>query len=175
MREKRTHLSSIERSGISIGLTQNVAGTQFFSAYASGFWLSILVIDQHGNGSFEGISVVPMLLHALGTQFENRARVLAGHISACHFQPDEFFEEEFQPLMNVLKSEMAAAGLLDTSKKSLHVTGHSLGVLEAGGSQSGRLNAILARYEAIMRNPEIAFEVAQTEAIEQALKKAGTK
>ena len=116
MLEKRVHVSSVERDGFAIGLTQNIGGTQFFSAYAAGFWLGLLNIGADGAGTLHGLSVPPFLLYAIGTEREAEACALAGQVSAYHLRPDEAFCKDLGEQLDRFRE------LMQTDKKSLHVT-----------------------------------------------------
>lgn len=83
MNEKQTVISSIQRDGIFVGLTANADGTQYLSAYAEGFWLSLLYFAG-SDMTFTFISVPGSLLYAINTEYADEARELAKRWSASY-------------------------------------------------------------------------------------------
>lgn len=156
MQRTRQTISSIERDGFFVGLTQNKFGTQFASAYApGGFWVGLLSIAANGSGVVEINAPDPTVL-AAGTSFHEMAAAIAGQESvlrAGEADDDSPGVADHDADIGDLRDDITRAGLANVKKVGLHLTDRTLEILSAGGSASARANAIAARYQAILDNP----------------------
>ena len=171
MHRTKLTISSFQRDGFSIGLTQNKFGTQFASAYAAGdFWVGLLAVGVDGTGTIQVNAPMPAVL-AAGTRFHARAAAIAGQESILRAgQADDETPglEDHDHDIGDLRTDLVQAGLAETKKVGMHLTDRTLAILSAGGSASARANAIVARYQAIIDHPDDHELIASIVEIERA-------
>ena len=168
MRQSKAFISSISSGPIDLGLTQNMDGEPMIcSAYCRGFWLGILAARSSGDLVFNSTSVPFFLQIAFGTEFHDEAAAISAEYSK--YWKSEDLPGHFSRTIHDFKAKLEAAGLINSSKKSFHLSPASLAEINAGvgQSQSGRLNAIITRYRAIMDNPDLAAHIAKMDALEK--------
>ena len=173
MNENKTFISSISQCGISIGLLplESSRKTQL-SAYANGYWLGKLTLSD-GDYFFDYIALPSWLLYSLNTPFQDEAKILSYEFaSVSHLDESDAKVIQLHQDGEPLRAKLRSIGLLDTTKKSIHVTKKAVEAMDAGCiSQSSRILTIVERYEAIMANPSLAAEIAIIDRQERQWKK----
>lgn len=115
MRAGRVILSSVARGGLTVGLTANKTGTQWFSGYREGFFLGVLATWDAGETfRLDSLQIPPWLLDAAGTPLEAEARQAARDWSVARMLDDRHFamlgwEGELEALRRRIAAARAAA------------------------------------------------------------------
>lgn len=92
MHAARRILSSVERDGLTVGLTANKTGTQWFSGYHRGFFLGVLDTRDRGETfRLDGLHIPAWLLAAIGTPLEEEARSWSRKWSVARTLDDRHF------------------------------------------------------------------------------------
>lgn len=113
MLSRKAYISNHAKDGIAIGLSQKPLVDQcVVSAYADGFWLAPLTIHLNGSGTLDKISVAPILLLTVNTEFAEMGKRLAAKQSAVHLDDRESEESGLGLEINALKKRMADAGMV---------------------------------------------------------------
>lgn len=111
MRAGRVILSSVARGGLTVGLTANKTGTQWFSGYREGFFLGVLATWDAGETfRLDSLQIPPWLLDAAGTPLEAEARQAARDWSVARMLDDRHFAMlGWEGELEALRRRIAAA------------------------------------------------------------------
>ena len=165
-------ISAIEVNGIHLGLTQNKFGKCYPSAYAGGMWLGMLNIERDGR-AFLNVTAPAPCMRALGTSLQARAVEIAAQESifrGSNLPFDAPGRDDHYEDIRDLRADLREMGIEGAAKRPVQLTPRTSDFLQAGGNMSARINAIVARYEAMCADPSLLPSIAVIEAAEQAAK-----
>lgn len=110
MHAARGIVSSVERDGLTVGLTANKTGTQWFSGYHRGFFLGVLdTYDRGETFRLHGLHIPAWLLAAIGTPLEEEARSWSRQWSVARMLDDRHFAMlEWDDELDDLRRRIAA-------------------------------------------------------------------
>lgn len=112
MSQTGSHISSVSRDGVRIGLTQNNKGRKYVSAYVDGFWMGDLVEFQDGLFIYEDGCRWNDLLASVGTEFEKDGRQLIGLFSKYDMGNNDDYSALLGVALRAFERNLVDAGLL---------------------------------------------------------------
>jgi hypothetical protein len=127
-----------------------------------------MTFTPDGSAIFKTWGINERYLRAIGTPLEEEARKITHLLSRAAVDTEgPYYRLGLDKMEPDFRAKCAAAGLGAATKKSLHLGNDALAVLSESGTLNGRLNAIITRYGAVMRNPNLLSQVMETERIER--------
>lgn len=168
MTEKNVNISSFSRHGFFLGLAQDQDGKTWLAIYGpNGEWLANVGVEPDGSAIFREMQTPMPVAYCWGTGI---------HAGSLRYKkpPSEEFPDSHDwnndAEIDRLENKLNQLGYGTVKKRGMHLTDHSMEVLAAGGSASARANAVLLRFEAIVKNPgdqELIADIVDIEMLER--------